>query len=310
MEFVDDALRTHPELRPWLDGYRSATRLAGLTNINIAVEAPAGRFVLRLPGKGTEEYINRGNEKTAAEVASGLGVNAPLHYFDGKSGLQLSGFLEGAVTMSAERFRDRGAIARAAASLRRVHRSGESFASRFELFAMIDDYLELLDSKHVELPEGFREGLAEAESVRRALAARPVPSVPCHCDPLAENFLDTGERMFVVDWEYAGNNDPMWDLADVSVEAGFDDAQDDAILQAYFEGGSVAPFDRGRMILYKAMCDLLWTLWGTIQHANGNPADDFHAYALNRFARCRALMARPVFGEALGWVGERYGLTL
>ena len=116
----------------------------------------------------------------------------------------------------------------------------------------------------------------------------------CHCDPLCENFLDTGARMWIVDWEYSGMNDPMWDLGDLSVEAGLNDAQDGALLSAYFDG-QVPANDHARMVIYKAMCDLLWTLWGLIQLANENPAEDFRAYADGRFARCKALMARPEF---------------
>ena len=100
--------------------------------------------------------------------------------------------------------------------------------------------------------------------------------------------------MWIVDWEYSGMNDPMWDLGDLSVEAAFGESQDEAMLYAYF-GGPPSDFDRGRMVIYKAMCDLLWTLWGLIQLANDNPADDFAAYAANRFRRCRALMATPAF---------------
>src|SRR5690606_3595258 len=129
----------------------------------------------------------------------------------------------------------------------------------------------------------------EAEAVRAALSARKLPSMPCHCDPLAENFLDTGNKVYVIDWEYAGNNDPMWDLGDVSVEAGFGAEQDSVLMEAYF-GGRVPAGDAGRMVLYKAMCDLLWTLWGIIQHVNQNPADDFWAYAVGRFERCKKLM--------------------
>jgi thiamine kinase-like enzyme len=88
----------------------------------------------------------------------------------------------------------------------------------------------------------------------------------------------------------------MWDLGDLSVEGGFSDAQDEALLSAYF-GGEARPFDRGRMVIYKAMCDLLWTLWGLIQLANANPADDFRAYADNRFARCKALVGSADFGR-------------
>jgi thiamine kinase-like enzyme len=102
--------------------------------------------------------------------------------------------------------------------------------------------------------------------------------------------------MWIVDWEYAGMNDPMWDLGDLSVEGGFGDGDDEALLGAYF-GGEARPFDRGRMVIYKAMCDLLWTLWGLIQLANANPADDFRAYADTRFARCKDLIGRPEFAR-------------
>ena len=74
--------------------------------------------------------------------------------------------------------------------------------------------------------------------------------------------------------------------------------QDAELLQAYF-GREPDPSERGRMIIYKAMCDLLWTLWGLIQLANDNPADDFRAYADGRFARCRALMRTPEFANAV-----------
>jgi thiamine kinase-like enzyme len=167
---------------------------------------------------------------------------------------------------------------------------------------MIDDYLKLLSGKDVALPEGYHDVVREAEGIRAALARHPVPLVPCHCDPLCENFIDDGQRMWIVDWEYSGMNDPMWDLGDLSVEGGFDAAQDEALLAAYF-GGAPTAFDHARMVIYKAMCDLLWTLWGLIQHANGNPVDDFMAYATNRFRRCKALLETAEFAahvKALG----------
>ena len=146
----------------------------------------------------------------------------------------------------------------------------------------------------VDLPGGYHDLLKESEGVRRALEAHPLPRAACHCDPLCENFLDTGERMWIVDWEYSGMNDPMWDLGDLSVEGGFNQAQDEEMITAYF-GGEPSPDALGRIVIYKAMCDLLWTLWGLIQHANDNPAEDFWAYSTGRFDRCKALMASPDF---------------
>lgn len=273
-------------------------RLGGLTNRNYRIAVDGECFTLRIPGDGTSEYIDRQAERHNAHVAADAGVNAEVVFFDPSDGLQLTRFIDDAVTMDAERFRDLGAVARAAEALRRIHCCGGEFASRFDLFGMMDGYLDLLRRKQAWVPEGYEIVQREAEAVRDALGRRPAPLVPCHCDPLAENFLDTGRRMYVVDWEYAGNNDPMWDLADLSVEAGFDAEQDAALLNAYF--GETPPAEQvGRMVMYKAMCDLLWTLWGAIQLANQNPADDFRAYAANRFERCKSLMAMPDFQRHL-----------
>ncbi len=248
-----------------------ARRLGGLTNRVFRIEADGGPYCLRLPGAGTEEYIDRGREAAMARAAADAGVSPDVLHADPATGVMVTRFIDGTVTMTPAGFVDRpGAPARAAAVFRRLHESGAVFPARFELFAMIDDYLHILAGKTVDLPEGYFEVLKEAEGIKAALAAHPLPIVACHCDPLCENFLDTGERMWLVDWEYAGMNDPMWDLGDLSVEAGFTASEDEAMLSAYFPDGASAA-ERGRMVIYKAMCDLLWTLWGLIQHANGNP---------------------------------------
>ncbi len=274
-------------------------RLGGLTNRVYRVTFDGESFCLRIPGKGTEEYIDRRIEATNARAAADAGIAPEILFFDEADGLMVTRFLDGVETMTPELFRSReGAVERVARSLRGLHRGGRNFAFHFELFSMIDDYLGVIAGKKVALPEGYPEVVAEAQAVREALAAHPVPLVPCHCDPLCENFLDTGERIWIVDWEYSGMNDPMWDLGDLSVEAAFTPEQDAALLEAYF-GGPPDPFDRGRMVIYKAMCDLLWTLWGLIQHADGNPVEDFWAYAIGRFERCKALMATPQFGQHL-----------
>ena len=276
----------------------TVTRLAGLTNINYLVERGEDRLVLRLPGAGTSEYIDRIAEEVAARSAAAAGVNAEVVYFDATDGLMVTRFVDGAVTMSAERFRDLGAVARAGKAFRKLHTTAAPFAVDFKLFSMIDDYKRLLAEKGTALPDGYAETEAQADATRRALEAAVRPLVPSHCDPLCENFLDTGDRMVVIDYEYSGNNDPMWDLGDLSVEGLFGPEQDAALLRAYFDGAPPA-HEVGRMVAYKAMCDLLWTLWGVIQHANGNPVDDFWAYAVGRFQRCQALMSTPEYSAHL-----------
>jgi thiamine kinase-like enzyme len=278
------------------------TRLKGLTNVNHLVERDGERFVVRIPGAGTSEYIDRRAEAVAARSAAAAGVNAEVILFDDSDGLMVTRFVDGAVTMDAERFTDLAAAARAGTAFRRLHTTAVPFATDFRLFPMIDEYKALLASKGATLPAGYADAERQAAAARAALEAHPVALVPSHCDPLCENFLDTGERMYVIDYEYAGNNDPMWDLGDLSVEGGFTASQDAALLRGYF--GAEPPAEQmGRMVLYKALCDLLWTLWGVIQHVNDNPADDFWAYAVGRFERCSALMDSPDFGRHIKAIG-------
>ena len=280
---------------PMLAGYKGpVTRLGGLTNLVFQV----GKHCLRIPGEGTAEYINRANEAVAAREAAKAGVSPEVLHFD-EAGVMVTRFIEGSQTMSPAAFKlNEGAPARAGEALRKLHSSGAVFPFRFYLFSMIDDYLKILSTKHVALPEGYHDVLREAEDIRTALSRHPARLVACHCDPLCENFLDTGERMWIVDWEYSGMNDPMWDLGDLSVEGKFGQAQEEEMMRAYFSG-EPRPAERGRIVIYKAMCDLLWTLWGLIQLANKNPADDFRAYADGRFARCRKLMQSADFPRHL-----------
>jgi len=289
-------IRKLAETLPGMDA--PPERLGGLTNRVYRV----GDYCVRLPGKGTEAYIDRANEAIAAREAARVGVSPDLVHVDPGAGVMVTRFLPGVVTLSPREFAARdGAVERAAQSLRVLHGSGAAFPFRFELFAMIDDYLRLLAGKDVTLPEGYPDVVGEAGTVRAALAAHPVTLAPCHCDPLCENFLDDGEKVWIVDWEYSGMNDPMWDLGDLSVEGQFTPEQDTAMMRAYF-GAEPSAFDQGRMVIYKAMCDLLWTLWGLIQLADGNPAEDFRAYSDGRFARCKALMADPGFAAHLAAV--------
>ncbi|KQU89276.1 choline kinase [Mesorhizobium sp. Root102] len=293
---VTDEARAALDAIPMLAGYTGPLeRLGGLTNLVFK----AGEFCLRIPGKGTEEYINRANEAVAAREAATAGVSPEVLHVDPGTGVMVTRFIAGAETMSPEKFKARsGSPARAGEAFRKLHNSGAVFPFRFELFAMIDDYLKVLSTKDVALPAGYHDVVREAGSVRSALAAHPLPLVACHCDPLCENFLDTGERMWIVDWEYSGMNDPLWDLGDLSVEGKFDTTQDEEMMRAYF-GGEARQAERGRIVIYKAMCDLLWTLWGLIQLANNNPVDDFRAYAVGRFVRCKALMETPEFSRHL-----------
>jgi thiamine kinase-like enzyme len=288
------ALRSAPQFSKVVSADR-ITRLGGLTNMVHRVDLADQSVVVRIPGENTEEYIDRAVEKHNAEAAARADVSAEVLYANAATGVMITRTIEGIETMTPDLFRSRtGSPGRAGVALAKLHASGETFQFRFELFSMIEDYLKVLSTKDVTLPEGYHDVVASAMPVQKVLAAADLPLAPCHCDPLCENFLDDGAKMWIVDWEYSGMNDPMWDLGDLSVEAGMDAAQDTEMMEAYF-GRVPTAAETGRMVIYKAMCDLLWTLWGLIQHADNNPAEDFWAYATGRFNRCRTLMQDPAF---------------
>lgn len=308
---VQQALRNVPRFSTVTLNGDQLVRLGGLTNLVHRVELEDETLIVRIPGKGTEDYIDRAVELHNARAAAAAGVSAEVIWADAGAGLMISRCIDNIVTMTPDLFRSRaGAPQRAALAFRTLHqsgqesgqksgqKSGQTFQFRFELFSMIDDYLKVLAGKDAQLPDGYFEIVEAAQPVKAVLSENESALAPCHCDPLCENFLDDGTRMWIVDWEYSGMNDPMWDLGDLSVEAGFNAAQDQEMMQAYFDG-QATDADFGRMIVYKAMCDLLWTLWGLIQHADANPADDFWAYSVNRFERCKALMQSPEFAAHL-----------
>ena len=283
--------------------------LGSLTNLSYKLSTSTGSYVLRLPGEDTFEYIDRRAEEHNGRVTASLGVNAEVIYFDAEDGTMLSRFIDGGVPMDGEAFkRDSMAPARAALVLRQVHRLGPVFESRFDVFSMIRGYLKILHKLRMPPPEDYYEVRREVQAVRRVLQASSVELAPCHNDPWPGNFVvDFEGRLHLIDWEFSGMNDPMWDLGDLSVEAGFGPEQDRTMMEAYCGCGYVHPALYARLELYKAMSDLLWSLWGLIQYANGNPSDDFFPYAQWRFERCKVRIGSEDFGRHLAVVATHQG---
>jgi len=298
MDAMSDADVSAALVRVGLPADSPVRRLAGLTNLNYLVDTPDGRVVLRIPGEGTSVYIDRRSEEIAARATAAVGVNAEVLHFDATDGLMVTRFVEGATTMTPDGFRDLGSVARAGEVLRRLHTTSDRFAVDFQLFPQLATFNTILAEKGTRLPDEWAEVEALAQRTEDVLLASPRATVPSHCDPLCENFLDTGTRMYLIDYEYGGNNDPMWDLGDLSVEGSFGPEQDALLLRSYF-GHEPTAHDVGRMTAYKALCDVLWSLWGWVQFAKGNPVDDFWAYGLARFRRCADLMVTAAYQEHL-----------
>jgi thiamine kinase-like enzyme len=268
-----------------------------LTNVSYKITVGEAAYVLRLAGEGTSDFIDRSAEEHNARVAAETGVSAEVVYFDTRDGTMVTRWVEG-VSMNTGEVLSPGAPVRVALTLGRVHGLGRVFRSRFDVFTAIDGYLALLRGERMSLPADYREAARGAGAVRLALEAAPAPLMPCHNDPWPGNLLDADGRIYLIDWEYSGMNDPMWDLANLSVEAGFGPARDRNVMEAYF-GANVSPSLYSRLEVYKAMGDLHWSLWGFVQHAKGNTTEDFWDYGLTRLRRSNTRMGSADFGRHL-----------
>jgi thiamine kinase-like enzyme len=253
---------------------------------------------LRIPGDVAAAKIDRRAEEVNARLAAKAGVAPEVLYF-GEDGVMLTRFVEGGLPLRPERIRaSEGALQRGAIALRRLHESGVVFAGTFRPFETVEAYTAALERLGHTLPDPELNTIEAARIVRVVLEATPVAPKPCHCDPTGRNLLDTGERVWLVDWEYSGMNDPMWDLAYFSIESELDEAGDRALLAAYFASGPHEA-EAVRMALLKPVAEVMAALWALLQAAEGKTSGDFSGYAQKAFQRAAGRMAARDFSRRI-----------
>jgi thiamine kinase-like enzyme len=269
----------------------------GLTNTNYLVTADGARFVVRVPGARTELLaVDRANERHNAEAAATTGVSPSVVEYLEDLSVMIVAYIDGE-TMSAERLREPQMPARIAASLRRLH-AGPRFLRDFDMFRLTEFYLGIVDEHGIAIPRGFRDRMPAVAEVERALAVHALPKVPCHNDLLAENYIDDGRQLWIVDFEYSGNNDPCFELGDTAQECAYDEELRRALCEAYF--GRPDPVQLARMELYAMMADVGWTLWAAIQAKISTIDFDFWGWATERWDRAVAVLDGPRYAELLG----------
>src|SRR5216684_8656056 len=259
----------------------------GLTNENYLVEADSERYVMRIPGESTELLaIDRENEvyNTKAAATTGIGPRV-LEHVPGLDVVVLE-FIPGP-TMSARTLQSREMASRMASSFLRLHGSPR-FLKDFDMFRLIENYLEIVDEHAVTIPEGYRDSLPVVAKIERAVTVGALPQVPCHNDLLCENFIDDGKALRIVDYELSGNNDPCFDLGNTAQEAELSQELRAALCAAYF--GRADAQQLARMNLFALMSDVGWTLWGAIQAKISAIDYDFKGYYTGRWERALAVL--------------------
>jgi thiamine kinase-like enzyme len=256
----------------------------GITNRNFKVELGPEAFVLRVGGKNTELLgIDRSAEHAASLMAAELGIAPEVVAFVEPEGYLITRYVDGEI----------GELdaARVGSILRRLH-DGPPLPSRFDSFRVVKAYRATALEHGVVVPPAYERAAEVAAAIERR--RRDAPLRPCHNDLLNANFIDDGERLWIVDWEYAGMGDPFFDLGNFAVNHALAEEGQDALLAAY---GSD---DGDALVLMRFMSDFREAMWGIVQLAISELDFDFRAYAENHFERLTRTAAEPRFLRALG----------
>ena len=268
----------------------------GLTNRNYKVITPDGAFVARISAAGTDLLaIDRDSEYRNSVAAAAAGAGAPVIEYRPQDGMLVIGYIEGRTFGNAD-VADPANIPRIAQACRRLH-SGERFGNDFDMFDIQPRYLSVARSRGFKVPAGYDGLMPQFEAARAALGARAAGTVPCNNDLLAANFIDDGDRIWLIDYEYSGNNDPCFELGNIAGECRLPRDALAELITAYYgkplRNRIARAWLLGRVGMYG------WTLWGAIQHATSPIDFDFWSWAMERFEGAAACFTADGFGQLL-----------
>ena len=270
----------------------------GLTNTNYQVTVDGTPYFVRVPGESTDLLaINRQNEYYNSKAAAEAGVGPQVLYHLPEYDVMVLEFITGQ-TMSNQALSAPGMPTRIAQALKLLH-AGPRFLTDFNMFRVTEFYLGIVNEYKVHIPEDFIERMSKVKQIEQAMLVHPLSSVPCNNDLLAENYIDDGKMLRLIDFEYSGNNDPTFELANTCQELQYDDARIQEMCQAYF--GKLTPALLARIKLNMIMSDVGWTLWAAIQAKISKIEYDFWGWAVERWSRAVEKMDSPAFS---GWISD------
>jgi thiamine kinase-like enzyme len=275
----------------------------GITNHNYLITVDGGRggkYVLRLPGVGTDVFIDRDRELANQVSAAAAGVSPPLlHVLEPEKGTVVP-FISGE-TMHPDSFPGRPDLIEKVVDIVRTYQAKATFANDTSVFPMIRDYLRRAEGVDAWFPPDWPQIMAVGAEIEEATGRDMPRPVACHNDLLSENFILDGDgKMWLIDWEYAGANDPYFDLGDFCVEHPLSRDEERLVLTRYC-GELKEPLFH-RMLLYKIVADLWWSIWAFIQERVSKIPFDYRAYGNNRLDRLRVNAADPEYPTWLATV--------
>lgn len=272
----------------------------GLTNTNYRIEVDSVPYFVRVPGESTELLaVDRDNEYYNTKAAAEAGIGSKVLYHLSEYNIMVLEFIQGE-TMSNETLQLPEMPVRIAESLKILH-SGPRFLTDFNMFRLTEYYLDICKQEEVTIPEGYQERLPTVKRIEQAMSKKPQATVPCNNDLLAENYIDDGKMLRLIDYEYSGNNDPTFELGNTCQELGYSEVQIQELCIAYF--GQITNAILARMKLNMIMSDVGWGLWAAIQAKISTIDFDFWGWAIERWGRATEKMDSDSFTDWLLKVG-------
>lgn len=262
--------------------------IGGMTNLNYLVDVDGLQYIVRIPGHGTSSLIDREREIQSLRLGSALGINPDLVYFNAETGLKITEKIEHAQPLTREGIMHKEILQKVATIFRKLHHTEERMRFSFQLFDVMEEYEQLALKAGGDFYVGFNEVKSEVEALQYKYCQMPVVQVPCHIDPACSNFLLTDDaKMYLIDWEYGGMFDPLWDIAAFSLEAGLS-VQEESSFQTIYFGRPVTEEEQERLFMHKIFQDYLWSLWTLFKEEKG---DNFGLYGRHRFERAKTNIA-------------------
>ena len=266
----------------------------GLTNRNLKVSTPDATYVVRISSNQSSLLsIDRDSEFANSKLAAEVGIGAPVYDYLPGGGLLVIGFLPGSVLDSSGVANN---LTRIAESCRTLH-SAKPFLRDFDMFQVQANYLNIVNEKKFRKPDLYDDYLHHIDVIAKAFARKQQKLVPCNNDLLPANFIDDGSKIWLIDYEYSGNNDPCFELGNIWSEAHLELDALHELVTAYY--GGERPDKFARAWLFSVLAAYGWTLWGAIQSSISEIDFDFWSWSMIKYETAQRELGSDFFKKQI-----------
>lgn len=257
-------------------------KLGGMNNYNYRINTNIKDLVFRMPGKGANESIDRDIELSNAKLASSLDLDCKLLYFDAESGIKITEYIKNAETLNITTAKKESNMELMAYALNVLHNSDKRFVRDFEPFVGIEEYKKIIISEEKELLDNFKELDKVVLYLGEELQELPIEYSLCHLDAWPENFIKSDDKIYLIDWEFSGNYDKLWDVISISLECDYSDNEEELFFNKYF-GRKPLDTEVKKMNILKVLMDMYWSMWALSKVSCGQK--DLLDYVNGRYNR-------------------------